>query len=101
MLDGKIEFDQNWVLSKRDEDKLPVDTVKDKLQSMFGESFQVDHEDYALITFSLESGAVEQTAQQINSVLQQEFSLENGRQIHESDKSVYYVYPEVMLSMTS
>ena len=101
MLDGKIEFDQNWVLSRRNEEKLPVETVKDKLASMFGEGFTVDQEDYALITFSLENGAVEQTAQQINSVLQQEFSLANGRQIHESANSVYYVYPELMLAMTA
>ena len=101
MLDGKIEFDQNWVLSKRDEEKLPIDTVRERLQNLFGDSLRIEHEDYALLTFSLENGAVEQTAQQINSVLQTEFSLENGRQIHESDQSVYYVYPEVMLSMTS
>jgi ATPases of the AAA+ class len=101
MLDGKIEFDQNWVLSKRDSEKLPVDTVKDKLYGLYGESLKVEHEDYAILTFSLESGAVEQTAQQINSVLQQEFELENGRQIHESANSVYYVYPELMLAMTT
>lgn len=101
MLDGKIEFDQNWVLSKRDGEKLPVEAVKDKLMGLFGDSLKVEHEDYALITFSLENGAVEQTAQQINTVLQEEFDLANGRQIHESSNSVYYVYPEVMLAMTN
>ena len=101
MLDGKIEFDQNWVLNQRDAEKLPVDTIRDKLLALFGDSLTVEQEDYALLTFSLDSGAVEQTASQINSMLQQEFSLEEGRQFHESANSVYYVYPEVMLAMTA
>ena len=100
MLDGKIEFDQIWLLERRNDEKLPVEIIKDRLETMFGNSFKIDHEDYALISFTLENGAVEQTAQKINSVLQEEFTLNDGRQIHESTNSVYYVYPEVMLAMT-
>ena len=101
MLDGKIEFDQAWLLNRRNDEKLPVEIIKSRLESLFGSSLKVDHEDYALLSFTLETGAVEQTAQKINSVLQEEFSLNDGRQIHDSANSVYYVYPELMLAMTA
>ncbi|MBR5713050.1 MAG: AAA family ATPase [Lachnospiraceae bacterium] len=100
MLGCKIEFDQNFVLSRRDGTVLPVELVKSALADMFGQSLAVEHEDFALFAFSLDTDAAEQTAQQINTYLQKEFSLGDGRQIHESNSTVFYVYPELMLSVS-
>ena len=99
MLDGKIEFDSNWILENRNTEPLPVATVIEKLRGLYGDRLTVDHEDFALLTFSISSGAVEQTAQQINSLLQKQFNLSDGRQLHDSATSVYYVYPELMLAI--
>ncbi|MBO4628085.1 MAG: AAA family ATPase [Lachnospiraceae bacterium] len=99
MLGGKIEFDQNFILANRDKNELPIHTVREGLTAMFGDMLTVDFEDLALLTFSLPSGSAEQTARQIDTLLHKSFCLGDGRQIHENDSSVYYVYPEVMLSV--
>ena len=99
MLGGKIEFDQTFVLNNRDREILPVQTVREALAAAFGDAFTVEFEDLALLTFSLEGGSAEQAARQIDSLLHKDFSLGDGRQIHESDSTVYYVYPELMLSV--
>ncbi len=101
MLGGKIEFDQNFVLDNRNSEPLPVTMVRDALAELYGDSFTVVSEDYALLVFTIGKGAVEQTASRINAVLQKTFSLGDGRQIHEKSDCVYYVYPEVMLALSS
>jgi len=99
MLDIKIEFDNNYILDRRNESTLPVQEVRDALISLFGDTMKIEFEDLALLSFSLPNGSVEHTASQIDSALHRQFSLGDGRQIHESSSSVYYVYPEVMLSV--
>ena len=100
MLNGKIEFDQNFVLDSRDASALPINTVRDALAKQFGNALKVTFEDFALLAFSVSEGSLEQTARQINAMLEGSFTLGDGRQIHESDSTVYYIYPEVMLSLT-
>lgn len=100
MLNGKIEFDQNFVLDSRDASALPINTVRDALAKQFGSALKVTFEDFALLAFSVSGGSLEQTARQINAMLEGSFTLGDGRQIHESDSTVYYIYPEVMLSLT-
>ncbi len=96
-LDGKIEFEQDWVLSLRNEETLPVAAIKEILEKEFGDELTILREDFAFLSFTLKNGTCDGMSHRIVELMRNRFQLGDGRQVHESATMIYSIFPEALL----